>query len=92
VRCTASLRLASPRYIAAELTGTFQLMRDRQMDVMESPHDSSPLADVLMLTGFSFALTVVSHLALMWKAMAMEDSAQEEMPDGASTEQSRGDA
>jgi len=40
------------KYIPAEITGTFQTLAERQMDVMQSPHDSTPAMEFMVLTGF----------------------------------------
>jgi len=52
------------RYIPAELTGTFQLMTERQMNILASPHDSSPWNEMFVLIGISVAFLLVYVVAL----------------------------
>merc|ERR1719277_1227245 len=62
------------RYIPAELTGTFQLMTERQMNVLASPHDSSPWNEMLVLAGISVAFLLVFLVALKLHVWSLDDS------------------
>lgn len=73
------------KYIPAELTATFQLMRERQMDVMQSPLVSSPQEELLIMAALSVVFLGIFLLALARRAGAAEDprlqdSAKEEPP------------
>mmetsp|Transcript_76173 Transcript_76173/g.215398 ORF Transcript_76173/g.215398 Transcript_76173/m.215398 type:complete len:116 (-) Transcript_76173:29-376(-) len=52
------------KYIPAELTGIFQLMHERGMNVMESHRASSPLLEVLMMALLSLVFLVIFGLML----------------------------
>jgi hypothetical protein len=61
------------RYIPAELTGTFQLMTERQMNILASLHDSSPWNEMLVLVGISVAFLLVFLVALVRHVWSLED-------------------
>jgi hypothetical protein len=70
------------RYIPAELTGTFQLMAERQMNVMGSPHESSPMVEMLVMVGVSLSFLLLFAVALMRQVWTLEDSFSPAKEDG----------
>lgn len=52
------------RYIPAELTGLFENMRHKGMDVMQSPYTATVLAEVLVLAGISTFFLAVTNFTL----------------------------
>jgi len=59
-------------YIPAELTGTFQLMRERKLNVMESPHDSSPVGEMVVMAAISLVFLLLFTIALMYQVWRLE--------------------
>merc|ERR1719329_333052 len=53
--------------IPAEITGIFQTMKERQMDVMQSPHDASPMVEIAVLTFLLLSSSVLFLVALTIK-------------------------
>jgi len=70
------------RYIPAELTGTFQLMTERQMNIMESPHESSPLVEMLVMLGISLSFLLLFAVALMRQVWTLEERCSSPKADG----------
>lgn len=62
------------KYIPAELTGVFQLLHERNMQVMESPHDSSIMFEVLALGCYCLLFLWLFSMVLMWRVRQMEES------------------
>jgi hypothetical protein len=63
-------------YIPAELTGTFQTIAEREMDIMSSPEDSTVVPELLVLglwtLCFSFLFTIGLFVTI-WKEQAMSE-------------------
>merc|ERR1719469_1515059 len=55
------------KYIPAELTGTFQLMSDRKMDVMRSPTVANPADRLLFLLLFLWLFGMLYSVGLAFK-------------------------
>mmetsp|Transcript_93152 Transcript_93152/g.278087 ORF Transcript_93152/g.278087 Transcript_93152/m.278087 type:complete len:201 (+) Transcript_93152:2-604(+) len=54
-------------YIPAELTGTFQVTRERQMNVMESPNDAPPAGEMLAMAAISLGFLLLFALELTYQ-------------------------
>jgi len=71
------------RFILAEYTGFFQLMRMREMDVMESPHDANVLPEIAILTLISCTLFTFYLLALGSRVRKLEHTLKKPTDDTA---------